>query len=181
VIRWVSLGRPLICVLAGLGGCLWVIAVVSASIDFASRHGETANPVMEWRKIRVWTGSGNQETEPFATEGQEWRVVWKFDNGQLPADGLLQIYAHEAESRHVVSLAANVVAVKQSDVAYVRTPPGRYFLRINAIGNWSVTAEDRPAGTSGGTSWQRRGNPETGFSGHEAGRDQDVAGGQRGL
>jgi hypothetical protein len=124
--------------------------VVSASMDFAAGDKRPGDPRLaraaaepQWRKINTWTGSGNKETESFETQGPEWRIVWKFDKGQLPADGLLQIYAHDAGGKHVVSLATNVVAESKADVSYVRTPPGRYYLRINAIGNWSATAEDR--------------------------------------
>jgi hypothetical protein len=101
-----------------------------------------AAPAATWTTIASWSGSGIKETESFVTQTREWRISWRTTNEPSPRASLLQIFVHDASNNRMVSLAANQQGLGQ-DTSYVRSAPGRHYLKINsANADWTVTAEE---------------------------------------
>ena len=95
----------------------------------------------DWAPVASWQGQGIEEMESFETTASEWWVAWATSKERVA--GMIRIYVHRADGGGLVSLAANQMGTGQ-DVSYVRTPPGRYFLRINAANvDWSVAVEEQ--------------------------------------
>jgi hypothetical protein len=95
-----------------------------------------------WAEAKRWEGSGTRQTESFTMTGPEWRIRYK-TVASTQAQGVFQIYVHDAESRSVVTVAANRIG-DGADVSYVKgRRNGRYFLRVSATSSWVVTAEDK--------------------------------------
>lgn len=100
-----------------------------------------APALSEWRVVKSWTGSGIKQTESFRIASKEWRISWTTKNEKVA--GLLQIFVY-TDSGELVTLAANQQGAG-SDVSYVRSTPGRYYLTINSANvDWTVTVEDQP-------------------------------------
>lgn len=100
----------------------------------AKLPAESSSAPLAWTELKAWTGSGIRQTRPFTIPGNEWRIAW------LSTASVLNIYVYDARTGVLVSTAAAVTG-KSSDSTYLRTPPGRYYLQINASnGNWAVTA-----------------------------------------
>jgi hypothetical protein len=101
------------------------------------------DPAPEWQTVQDWSGSGIKQTESFTTGSREWRIYWKTRNEPFARAGILQITVHQADNDAVVTTAANKQGIG-SDVSYVRSPPGRYYLAINSANvDWLVRVEDQ--------------------------------------
>jgi hypothetical protein len=124
-----------------------VIAVLAVMITVfcvtACASPEPAIPEQPrtWRPVASWTGSGIKESETFAISEPEWRIRWATSNERLAGAGILQIMVHNADTKQLITLAANKQGIGD-DVSYVRSGPGRFYVVMNS-GNvdWSVTAE----------------------------------------
>jgi hypothetical protein len=95
-------------------------------------EAEPAPP--SWIELKAWTGNGIRQTRPFTISSSEWRIAW------LSTASVFNIYVYDARTGALVTTAAAVTG-KSVDSTYLRTPPGRYYLQINASnGNWAVSA-----------------------------------------
>jgi hypothetical protein len=99
-------------------------------------------PAATWTNIASGSGRGIKETESFVTQTREWRISWRTTNEPSPRASIIQIFVHDADDDRMVSLAANQQGLAQ-DTSYVRSAPGRHYLKINsANADWTVTAEE---------------------------------------
>jgi hypothetical protein len=119
-----------------------LVAVVLTVVGIVGPMSATRGVAQgDWAPVASWQGQGIKETESFETTASEWRVAWATSKERVA--GMIRIYVHRADGGGLVSLAANQMGTGQ-DVSYVRTPPGRYFLRINAANvDWSVAVEEQ--------------------------------------
>jgi len=145
-------GRAVVVVIAGL------VVLVIGAVNAAPPQRQVAEPKVaeskgaseapppakapEWTRIASWDGSGIKDTESFETTSREWRVSWKTSREAFAGAGILQLYVHNADDGGLVSLAANKQGAGE-DVSYVRTKPGRYYVKINSANvDWSVSIEE---------------------------------------
>ncbi len=89
-----------------------------------------------WVVTGLWQGSGSKDTEEFVV-GEHWRVDWMFSPSQT---GLFQVFIYRADGRVLMNLAAN--SQKGGTDTSFWAGPGKYFLRINASGDWKVDVQD---------------------------------------
>ncbi len=89
-----------------------------------------------WAVKGLWQGSGSKDTEEFVV-GEHWRVDWMFSPSQT---GLFQVFIYRADGRVLMNLAAN--SQKGGTDTSFWAGPGKYFLRINASGDWKVDVQD---------------------------------------
>lgn len=115
-----------------------LLAVVAACFPTAVSAQEN-----EWTTLKNWSGSGMKTTESFRVTDREWRIEWETSNEPFPGAGIFQIFVHKADDDALVTLAANKQGTG-SDVTYVRSVPGRFYLTLNS-GNvdWRVQVQVR--------------------------------------
>ena len=92
-----------------------------------------------WNKVASWKGRGNKQTESFQVVSRQWRVTWATIAGE---PGCVFQATVKNEFNTVVGIAASV-ASGGSDISYLRTEPGRYYLDIGSANcEWTVSVED---------------------------------------
>ena len=97
--------------------------------------GATVYATSEWTSLGTWSGDGTKETESFTTTQKEWRVRWS----QKGEGGFLAITVMNAKDDIVGNAGSS-----SSGESYVRTPPGKHYLKIASAGNhWTITAEEQ--------------------------------------
>jgi hypothetical protein len=88
--------------------------------------------------VEQFSGSGIKNTRPF-TVSDPWEVSWDA-NGSV-----FQIYLYDAGGS-----MEGVLANQQGpgEGSSYQPTPGRYYLKVNAVGNWSVEITEEPEQTS---------------------------------
>lgn len=88
-----------------------------------------------------WLGSGSTALPTFTTTRPEWRLVWRETTGR---EALVVVQVLAADTQQVVATSAPGRA-ELGGAMPVRTPPGRYFLRVTSLfADWAVAIEERP-------------------------------------
>lgn len=90
-----------------------------------------------WAVKGLWQGSGSRDTEEFVV-GEHWRVDWIFSPAQT--GGLFQVFIYRSDGRVLMNLAA-LNQKGGSDTSFW-SGSGKYFLRINASGDWKLDVQD---------------------------------------
>lgn len=148
------LAAPLV-ILAVVSGCNRVEIAMSAAGGKgppSSEVDQKSQPT-EWLRVADWSGSGIKQTESFTVHSREWRIYWKTKREAFAGTGFLAITVHRADNDDVVASAANKQGTG-SDVSYVRTPPGRYYLSINsANAEWVIRVENKQLITGPPAPW----------------------------
>ena len=106
-----------------------VAAVLVAVVAFA-----------DWHQVGSWAGEGTKETQTFTIRNREWRVGWK---ARLTyTAGLLSIGVYDDTDNLVSTITSGPKG--GNDVSYVRSKPGKYYLKITAANvEWQVIVEDQ--------------------------------------
>lgn len=99
---------------------------------------------------RRWTGSGSRQTESFEVAGKEWCVEW-----DSPGEGSIGILVFNDADE----LVATVTTSDATGTGYVRSRPGKHYLRISSTKVWKVTIHDaadvKPEGSKAADLWLR--------------------------
>jgi hypothetical protein len=91
-------------------------------------------------QVTAWQGAAPVETGPFSTASPEWTIRYatrRNPGSTAVGEAQFQLYVHSADSGRIVALAANTASDTESTYQ-IQTPPGRYYLRINASAPWTV-------------------------------------------
>jgi len=128
----------IICTAVVLGGSLFLGLV---NTDSPSANRSSPSPptrAVSWQTIAQWNGNGMKETERFSVSASEWRIAWASANERIA--GILQVFVYN-EAGELITLAANQQGTG-SDVSYVHTPPGRFYLSINSANvDWAIAVQ----------------------------------------
>lgn len=112
-------------------------SATSASAAALTQESAPPDAGKAWVVKGLWQGSGSRDTEEFVV-GEHWRVDWMFSPAQT--GGLFQVFIYRSDGRLLMNLAANNQR-GGTDTSFW-AGPGKYFLRINASGDWKVDVQD---------------------------------------
>lgn len=117
---------------------------LSSDIKSQKKYQRESKGDGNWQVIKKWNGQGIKKTESFTTKTREWRIRWNCQADTQFGSGVLQIYVYRDDGKTLwTDLIANVVN-SSSDISYVRTEPGRYYLDINSVMmKWEIIVEER--------------------------------------
>jgi hypothetical protein len=87
--------------------------------------------------VHTLNGSGGRTTRPFVV-GDEWELQWE------ARGGLFQAFLYDGGNGELVGIIAN--QPKDGPGATYQRKGGRYYLQINALGDWNlrVVQIDKP-------------------------------------
>ena len=97
----------------------------------------------EWETLETFTGSGTQNTSPFAIESNEWKIVYESNATHEEMGGaghIFQLYLLEPGQEEwegdIVANEANKVNI--SGESYIYNSGRFYFNSNSANGDWEV-------------------------------------------
>ena len=97
--------------------------------------------VIEWATLGTWSGDGIKGSPSFETSAREWRIIWTVQEGFAPGLASLTVQVIDAKTDAFVAVAGSTTSAG-TDTTYVRTPPGRYYLRMLGTTPWKVTVQE---------------------------------------
>jgi hypothetical protein len=96
---------------------------------------------LPWHEVRRWTGDSTKQTESFDIASSEWRIAWT-TKSHVGGPGVFSIEAYSSSGERIAGVAN--LSREGSDISYVRSRPGRYYLSItNAAMEYVVRVEDQ--------------------------------------
>jgi hypothetical protein len=103
---------------------------------------EPKAPLVGWRPIGTWSGSGNEQTDSFNIESGQFRIKWEATNETKPGAGRLKITAHSGVSGRPIMHALDHTGAGK-DTAVVSDEPRLYYLVIESSNvDWSLKVEE---------------------------------------
>jgi hypothetical protein len=83
-----------------------------------------------------------KNTETFPVTQREWTLAWRTSGETFPGTGMIAIYVHDGQTDELVEIAASHQGVGSASTI-IRTPPGRYYLKITAANvHWRIEATE---------------------------------------
>ena len=89
----------------------------------------------EWHRVARWQGNGDKNTEPFAIQGAQWRIVYTVRDPRSNTPRLC-ITVRTLDVAHV-----DGGCYRQDDTTY-EYRRGTFYLDISSADQWTVAVED---------------------------------------
>lgn len=113
---------------------------------------ESQPPLVGWRPIGSWSGSGTTQTESFDIASGQFRVKWETKNEAPPGAGRFKLTANSAVSGRFIAPVVEHRGAGRG-TAYVTDDPRMFYLLIESSGvEWTVSVEE---GVTGGAQGPR--------------------------
>ena len=108
--------------------------------------------VVVWRAVGSWSGHGNRQTESFTSDSGAVRIRWATTHEESGGTAAFRVTAHSAISGRLLQEAVDHRGTG-SGVAFINQDPHVFYLLVESDHlDWTLSAEEAVAGTTGGPS-----------------------------
>jgi hypothetical protein len=132
-----------------------VIMVVIGALTFMDHQSKGRNKLTgpqeqqhntrQWTNVLQFTGNGTKKSATFDLLGGEARLKYSYKGMKGVGGGLFAIYvvAHGDDINKTGGFPEIMTqAESEESVGTIQHEAGRYYLNVNAVGNWSVIVEE---------------------------------------
>ena len=142
--KWV-LG--VICVFIGLGGLIYNYQKLSDRIETPTDESKGfAEEHTRWVEVYTFKGNGMKKSSVFELMGSEARLKYKYKGEGGVGMGMFAVYVVD-EGKDIMKTGGfpDVMTQAESEESEgaIQKNAGRYYLNVNAVGNWTVTVQER--------------------------------------